>query len=140
MNSALSRYRFCLIVFVLLRISSTSDIHAVEKPIPPQEELDACFAGGFSVDAQMQKTYTRDELAGLDRALQAWDMTRHDMTFRKDYTKGHLAFPLILDMMKHPMHIALYMDGFCASIDALNDHDLFAVPEILASAKTHPGI
>jgi hypothetical protein len=128
-----------LIFFMLVAFSSVSS-GIGEKEIPSQDKLDACFAGGFNMSEQMNLTYTQAELEGLDRALKAMGMTRHDMDFRKDYTEAHLAFPLILDMMKHPLNIAPYMDGFDKSIQSLKGNEVFAVPDVLACAMTHPGI
>ncbi|MBU1023915.1 hypothetical protein KKB99_06500, partial [bacterium] len=113
---------------------------AAEKEILPQTELDTCFAGNFSLSDQFTKTYSDSELQGLDRALKAMNMNRHDMDFRKDYTDGILAFPIILDMMKHPLNLAPYMDGYVNSIDALEKNEWHALPEILASAMLHPAI
>ena len=134
--------RFCVLLPLLAILLSCHDNIAVateEKPIPAQQELDSCFAG-FSMDSQIQQTYSDAELMALDRVLSAMNMNRHDMSFRKDYTEAHLAFPIILDMMKNPLHIASYMDGFSASIDSLQGDDVFVVPDVLACAMVHPGI
>ncbi|MCD6216859.1 HEAT repeat domain-containing protein [bacterium] len=134
--------QFCVLSSLLVILLSCQDNIAVateEKPIPPQIELDSCFTR-FSMDSQIQQTYSDAELMALDRALSAMNMNRHDMSFRKDYTKAHLAFPIILDMMKNPLHIAPYMDGFSRSIEILQGHDVFVVPDVLACAMVHPGI
>jgi hypothetical protein len=72
--------------------------------------------GGVDLTAQMDKTYTPDELAGVDKALKAINMDRGDMRFNKNYAKGYCAFPVVLAMMDDPMLIAPYMDGFVANI------------------------
>ena len=56
-------------------------------------------------------TYTAEELAGLDRALHAANMTRADLTFRKDMTKGHACFTSVRDMLRDPLAIAPFLDG-----------------------------
>ncbi len=134
--------RLCVLSSLLVILLSCHDNIAVateEKPIPSQRELDSCFTG-FSMDSQIPQTYSGAELKALDRALSAMNMNRHDMSFRKDYTEAHLAFPIILDMMKNPLHIAPYMDGFSRSIKNLQGHDVFVVPDVLACAMVHPGI
>lgn len=142
---------FISVSLALLILLPCMNTFAAEKEILPQAELDACFAGGFNMESQMTETYTTDELNALDKALEAMNMNRHDMSFRKDYTEAHLAFPIILDMMKNPLHIAAYMDGFDKSVEYLlekhsynrAEYPLFescAVPELIACAMMHPGI
>ncbi len=72
--------------------------------------------GGVDLTAQMDKTYTADELAGVDKALKAINMDRGDMRFNKNFAKGYCAFPVTLAMMDDPMLIAPYMDGFIGKI------------------------
>jgi hypothetical protein len=141
---------FISMILALLLIPGMNTF-AAEKEILPQAELDACFAGGFNMETQLTQTYTTEELNALDKALEAMNMNRHDMSFRKDYTEAHLAFPIILDMMKNPLHIAAYMDGFDKSVEFLlqkhqyskSEYPSFetcAVPELIACAMLHPGI
>jgi len=61
-------------------------------------------------EADYGDTYTPEELAAMDRALWAANMTRQDMTFKKDYTEGHGCFPAVRDMMHDPLTIAQWMD------------------------------
>ncbi len=65
---------------------------------------------GAILAAQMGETYTAAELSAIDRALWAGNMTREDMRFNKDYTKGYACFPIVRDMMHDPLLIAPFMD------------------------------
>ena len=65
---------------------------------------------GAELSAQLGETYTEAELAAIDRALWAGNMTREDMLFNKDYTKGYACFPIVRDMMHDPLLIAPFMD------------------------------
>jgi hypothetical protein len=55
-------------------------------------------------------TYTKEELAALDRALHAGNLTREDLTFRKDMTKGIGCLPVVREMLRDPLRIAPVMD------------------------------
>lgn len=55
-------------------------------------------------------TYTSEELAALDRALHAGNMTREDLTFRKDMAKGTGCFKVIKALLSDPLLIAPFMD------------------------------
>src|SRR5687767_3760843 len=55
-------------------------------------------------------TYTSAELAALDRALWAGNMTRADLGFNKDLGKGHECFPVVREMMADPLYIAEEID------------------------------
>ena len=55
-------------------------------------------------------TYTPEELAAIDQALWAANMTRTDMTYKKDLTEGHGCFPIVKTMMHDPLRIATWMD------------------------------
>ncbi len=58
------------------------------------------------------KTYTSDELAAMERALYAANMTFLDLKFEKSYAKGYECFSLVLDMMNDPLIIAQRMDEY----------------------------
>ncbi|MDJ0522679.1 MAG: hypothetical protein QNJ90_11480 [Planctomycetota bacterium] len=57
-------------------------------------------------------TYTPEELAALDRALHAANLTRKDLTFTKDLAKGHECLPIVKEMLRDPLEIAREMDAF----------------------------
>lgn len=62
-------------------------------------------------------TYTSAELAAIDRALWAANLTREDLEFRKDYTEGYGCFPIVLDWMESPLDIAPGMDAMVAGFE-----------------------
>ncbi|MBN2082704.1 calcium-binding protein [bacterium] len=68
------------------------------------------FIGPHELEPDYGDTYTPEELAAIDRALWAANMTRTDMTFKKDYTEGHGCFPIVKEMMNDPLTIAPWMD------------------------------
>jgi len=131
---------FLATLTILLVMNVGRNVIAQEHELPSQDVLDSSFAGGFSLESEMKLAYTPEEIQALERALAANNMNLHDMDFKKDYTKGYLALPIILDMMAHPLHIAPYMDGFVKSIDALKGNKVFAVPDMLAGAMLIPQI
>lgn len=57
-------------------------------------------------------SYTPAELAALDRALEAANLDRTDLTFRKDLAEGHAAFELVREMLHDPLRIAPSIDAF----------------------------
>ena len=59
-----------------------------------------------------QTSYTKAELAALDRALEAANLNRRDLTFCKDLAEGHAALALVREMLHDPMTIAPAIDGF----------------------------
>lgn len=59
-------------------------------------------------------TYTAEELAALDRALEAGNLTRQDLRFRKDVTEGHGCLPVVRRMLEDPLLIAPAMDRMVA--------------------------
>lgn len=61
-------------------------------------------------------TYTPEELAALDRALHAGNLTREDLTFRKDMAKGTHCLPLVKALLHDPLLIAPKMDELVASL------------------------
>jgi hypothetical protein len=63
-------------------------------------------------------TYTTDELAALDRALHAGNLTRDDLTFRKDMAKGTHCLPLVKALLHDPLLIAPKLDELVASLPA----------------------
>lgn len=67
--------------------------------------------------ADFGETYTDEELAAMDRALWAGNLTREDMRFNKDYTKGYACFPVVRAMMDDPLLIAPYMDMLAELMD-----------------------
>ncbi len=78
--------------------------------------LTACLLG-LCIAAHtyaQDSTYTDAELDALDRALAAGNLTRADLTFRKDVTKGHGCFPVVREMLSDPLSIARKMDGIAA--------------------------
>ena len=77
---------------------------------------DAIHPEGVEVPEEWVDTYTPEELAAIDRALWAANLTRDDLKFRKDYTKGHECFPWVRDMMADPLSIAPDMDGLVEGI------------------------
>jgi hypothetical protein len=81
-----------------------------------QLALTAAVLGMTTAGAQdlAGDTYTAEELAALDRALWAGNMTREDMRFKKDYTAGHGCFSVVKEMMHDPLRIAPWMDEVSA--------------------------
>ncbi len=67
------------------------------------------------------ETYTPDELAAIERALWAANLTIEDLSFRKDYTEGYECFQIVLDMLSDPLSIAPDMDRMIAGIE---EHEL----------------
>jgi len=65
---------------------------------------------------EITDTYTPEELAALDRALHAANMTREDLTFRKDMTEGHACFEDVRALLTDPLRIAPWMDGFAGLV------------------------
>jgi len=59
-------------------------------------------------------TYTDAELAALDKALHAANLTRADLTFTKDLAKGHACLEVVRAMLRDPLTIAPQMDAFVA--------------------------
>lgn len=78
------------------------------------------LGAGLPASAEEEKagssTYTAEELAALDRALHAANMTPDDLTFRKDMAKGHECLPVVREMLHRPLTIAPRMDRFVESI------------------------
>jgi len=83
---------------------------------------------GVELAAKMNETYTAAELSAIDRALWAGNMTREDMLFNKDYTKGYACFPIVRDMMHDPLLIAPFMDFLAQRMN-----DAPAVFQVMAS-------
>ena len=138
-----------IIIIIILNIASADekkstnkDIYIIENKheIPSQETLNKLFGNNFNIKSQIDKTWTKEELYALDKSLEAMNMNRNDMNFRKDYVKAKLAFPIILDMLKHPLHIAPYMDAFINLISELKNESFYTLHEFLASCMIHPGI
>ena len=55
-------------------------------------------------------SYTAEELAALDRALHAANMTREDLRFRRDMTEGHECLDAVRAMLARPLLIAPMLD------------------------------
>ena len=102
------------IISFLLFAAAITIVTAISLAALAQEGQNV--VGGVDMTAQMGKTYTPEELAGIDRALKAINMDRGDMRFNKNFAKGYCAFPVTLAMMDDPMLIAPYMDGFIGKI------------------------
>ncbi len=58
--------------------------------------------------------YTPEELAALDTALEAGNLLRADLTFRKDVTQGVGCIPEVREMLRDPLRIAPFMDRLAA--------------------------
>lgn len=69
-----------------------------------------------AVPAGWQRTYTAEELAALDRALHAGNCTREDLTFRKDLAQGLDCLPLVKQLLREPLRIAVTMDGLAEAL------------------------
>ena len=65
-------------------------------------------------DAEYGNTYTAEELAAFDTALEAGNLVRRDLTFDKALTKGHGCLPVVRAMLGDPLRIAAEMDGVVA--------------------------
>jgi len=61
-------------------------------------------------------TYTPEEIAAIERALWAANLTLEDLNFRKDYTKGYGCFPIVREWMASPIELAPGMDAMVAEI------------------------
>lgn len=66
------------------------------------------------------ETYTPEELSALDRALHAVNMDRHDLTFKKDMTKGYACLEIVRAMLADPMLIAPEMDSLVGRAVAID--------------------
>jgi len=71
---------------------------------------------GAELAARLGETYTAAELSAIDRALWAGNLTREDMLFNKDYTKGYACFPIVRDLMHDPMLIAPFLDTMAGEL------------------------
>ncbi|HEX5136121.1 MAG TPA: HEAT repeat domain-containing protein [Planctomycetota bacterium] len=60
------------------------------------------------------QTFTPDELAALDRALHAGNLTREDLAFDKAQTEGRGCLPKVREMLQRPLGIAPEMDRLAA--------------------------
>jgi len=61
------------------------------------------------------ETYTPEELAALDRALHAGNLTRADLAFDKAQAEGHGCLPIVREMLEDPLKIAPEMDRLAAN-------------------------
>jgi len=61
-------------------------------------------------------SYTPAELAALDRALEAANLTRTDLTFRKDMAKGLACLASVRAMLHDPLRIAPTIDRLARDI------------------------
>lgn len=82
-------------------------------------------------------SWTDGELAAIDRALHAANMTRKDLIFRKDLTEGHGCLPDVRAMMEDPLRIPAFMDRFVARVQGASAEEL-AVAR--AAAALAPGL
>ncbi|MCH7471780.1 hypothetical protein IIA79_02380 [bacterium] len=89
-------------------------------------------------------TYTPEELAAIDRALWAGNMTREDLGFDKDYAKGYECFPIVREMMDDPLMIAPWMDrianGICdeSEMDFISQLIALLSSELVGEDKAMP--
>ena len=60
------------------------------------------------------ETYTEAELSALDRALEAANLDRESLTFRKDLAKGHACLEVVKDLLRDPLAIAPTIDALVA--------------------------
>ncbi len=60
--------------------------------------------------AEAPSSYTPEELAALDKALHAANLTRKDLTFTKDLAKGHACLDIVKRMLHDPLTIAPVID------------------------------
>jgi hypothetical protein len=86
-------------------------------------------------DAPYGDTYTAEELAALDTALEAGNLVRHDLTFDKALTKGHGCFPVVKEMLWDPLRIAPGMDAIVARQRALGDGASASTAALLSAAE-----
>ncbi|MDJ0974225.1 MAG: hypothetical protein QNJ98_07185 [Planctomycetota bacterium] len=85
-------------------------------------------------DPKASESYTAAELAALDRALHAANLSREDLTFRKDLAKGHACLDVVRKMLRDPLTIAPEMDAI-ARVSARIDGQLH--PPLGALAAAH---
>ena len=84
-------------------------------------------------DSPYGDTYTPEELAALDEALWAGNMTREDMHFKKDYTEGYGCFPIVREMMDDPLRIAPWMDQISEGVYRLGLNSYLTVQQAMQS-------
>ena len=61
-----------------------------------------------------RETYTKEELAALDHALEAANLDRASLAFRKDLAKGHACLDAVKAMLRDPLAIAPAIDAMVA--------------------------
>ncbi len=96
------RYIIPVAIFLMLAI-----------PVAHADEIDSA---DIDVPPEWGDTYTPEELAAIQRALWAANMTPEDLNFRKDYAEGYECFPAVRDWLEHPMNIAPGMDRMIGEI------------------------
>ncbi|MFH1675533.1 MAG: HEAT repeat domain-containing protein, partial [bacterium] len=92
-----------------------------------------------AVPEKWANTYTAEELAAIDRALWAANLTREDLSFKKDYARGYQSLPIILDWLKNPMDIAPGMDSMIADITEWENVAPSPFSELAQSLTYFPG-
>ena len=90
------------------------------------------------VPEEWADTYTPGELAAIDRALWAANLTREDLNFRKDYTEGYGCFPIVRDWLAEPMWIAPGMDAMIDVISGFQEEMLHPLAEVEMALETFP--
>lgn len=83
-------------------------------------------------------TYTADEIAAIERALWAGNLTLEDLNFRKDFTHGYECFPIVREWLAHPMEIAPGMDGIISGIDLVTQSVPSPISEMLTCLSYYP--
>jgi hypothetical protein len=122
------------IIIVLAAVLAFALMGAVSSA----DEKDDIAAIRAALVADFGATYTDAELAAVDRALWAGNLTREDMRFNKDYTKGYACFPVVRAMMDDPLIIAPYMDSFIAHVSDKTADSPSPWPEFGAALETYP--
>lgn len=79
-------------------------------------------------------TYTPDELAALDRALDAANLTREDLRFEKDLAQGHACLERVRALLRDPLEIAPTIDALAARLRPDSD-DVLSPGVVLQQAR-----
>jgi hypothetical protein len=123
----------CLLTVTLCVIASAQDAPA---------SAEAAEAVGQAAP-DYGDTYTPEELAALDQALWAGNLTRADMRFMKDYGEGYGCFPIVHEMMDDPLSIAPWMDQMAAlanGMTRLSPQGIVKVMQLCHEDNFVPGV